>query len=136
MLLRRLRKREADDSVRDAVGILQRARGGSAGVDAARVVLLRGSEPGRDEIDLAGRLPDTPGAPRVAQPLEMGPALIEAGSRDVEVTQPEVNLADALQRVRLQRAIAPRLPVLEHDRVGVQRARKIALRRERASEPL
>ena len=68
--------------------------------------------------------------------LEERAALFETRPREIEISEPEVNLADALQRVRLQYPFVPRLPFLQHERIGIQRAGQIALGRERASETL
>ena len=112
MLLRGLRKREADDSARDAIAVLLWADDCTACGGAVLVVLLGGGEPCGHQIDQANRVPDPADIGGVVHRLEMRAALFETRPREIEISEPEVNLADALQRVRLQYPFVPRLPFL------------------------
>jgi len=93
MLLQRLRKGSTNSRVRNTLRIASFC----ACCRTAGEQILRGRKPSGQQIRFRHGLQGMPDVRLIAEAVELGPALLEQSSRDVEVAQSHVHIGDAEQ---------------------------------------
>src|SRR3954454_14659848 len=132
MLLQRLRKGTTNSGMGDTVRIVSfRACCRTAGEE-----VLRGRKPSGQQIRFRHGLKRMPDVRLIAEAVELGPALLEQSSRDIEVSQPHVHVGDAEQRAAPQSGIVAAPALLQYAGERIEGSGEIPLRGERSPEPV
>src|SRR5207342_3841532 len=90
----------------------------------------------REEVGPAHCLPRMPHVRQVTQGLELGAALFEQSTRQIEIAQPHVDVTETEQRASLESGILAAAALFQHTVERIERGRQVALSRERSPKPV